>query len=62
MIHPLTREPEGGYRCGVMAKLPGDDEFWKWATTLKPCRYCEQLFLGPVCPCERQTEHKDRSK
>jgi hypothetical protein len=29
-----------------------DEAFWKWATSLKPCRYCNVKFVGPVCPCE----------
>jgi hypothetical protein len=41
-----------------MAKYVTDAAFWKWATMLKPCRYCEQMFVGPVCPCERKDESK----
>jgi hypothetical protein len=35
-----------------MKKVVSDEEFWKWARSLKPCRYCSQKFVGPVCPCE----------
>lgn len=33
-------------------KKPNDDEFWKWCQAFKPCRYCGEKFIGPVCPCE----------
>ena len=33
-------------------KVVSDEEFWKWATSFKPCRYCGEKFVGPVCPCE----------
>jgi hypothetical protein len=34
-------------------KIASDEEFTKWAESFKPCRYCLQKFVGPVCPCER---------
>jgi hypothetical protein len=39
-----------------MKKVISDEEFWKWATSLKPCRYCNTKFVGPTCPnCESLT-------
>lgn len=37
-----------------MKKIITDAEFWAWATSLKPCRYCGTKFIGPVCPCEQR--------
>lgn len=34
-------------------KIISDEEFAKWAESLKPCRYCARKFYGPVCPCEK---------
>lgn len=48
-------------RCGTDAcELAGrrpamtDEEFMRWCESWKPCRYCGQKFVGPVCPCERE--------
>jgi hypothetical protein len=31
-----------------------DDQFAAWVESVKPCRYCDTKFVGPVCPrCER---------
>ena len=35
-------------------KIISDKEFMAWAESLKPCRYCNQKFVGPVCPCEQR--------
>lgn len=42
----------------VMAtrQIYSDEEFMRWAESLKPCKYCSEKFVGPVCPCERD-EH-----
>lgn len=36
-------------------KIISDEEFMAWAESLKPCRYCQANFVGPVCPCERRS-------
>jgi len=38
----------------------GDEAFWKWATALKPCRYCDRKFVGPCCPCESKDTKSSR--
>lgn len=30
-----------------------DEEFMRWCEALKPCKYCGEKFVGPVCGCER---------
>lgn len=35
-------------------KIISDAEFMAWAESLKPCRYCRALFVGPICDCERE--------
>lgn len=43
-------------------KVVSDEEFMKWADSLKPCKYCFRKFVGPVCPCEReQTERMNHA-
>ena len=39
-------------------KIISDKEFMDWATALKPCRYCNRKFVGPVCPCERPKDRR----
>lgn len=44
-----------------MAK-ESDEEFWRWCLALKPCRYCGNKFVGPVCVCERPRTRREGSK
>lgn len=40
-------------------KIITDEDFLRWAQSLKPCRYCDVKFVGPCCPrCERPGKEK----
>lgn len=54
--------PLGPYKGPTVARMPSsgaakmtDVAFDKWCAESKPCRYCGEPFVGPVCPCETNT-------
>jgi len=44
-----------------MTRRWSDDAFMHWCASRKSCKYCDALFVGPVCACERISAPRLRS-